>query len=103
MAALDADITGHVDDYRRKRNLVRDRLTGAYEFVEPGGGFYFFPRVPDRFDSADAFAEEMVRHNVLIIPGSVFSDRDTHFRVSYAASDEKLEQGCDLLCQVARR
>ena len=30
---------------------------------------------------------------VLIIPGNVFSERDTHFRISYATTDEKLRQG----------
>jgi aspartate aminotransferase/aminotransferase len=102
LAALDADITGHVDDYRRKRDLVFERLSGAYDLVKPGGGFYFFPRVPDRFASATAFVEEAVRHNVLVIPGSVFSERDTHFRLSYATSDDKLARGCDVLCDLAR-
>jgi len=45
---------------------------------------------------------ETVRHNVLIIPGSVFSEQDTHFRLSYATSDEKLERGCEILCNLAR-
>jgi aspartate/methionine/tyrosine aminotransferase len=30
----------------------------------------------------------------------VFSERDTHFRVSYATTDEKLAQGCDILCSL---
>jgi len=29
-----------------------------------------------------------IEKNVLIIPGNVFSDRDTHFRISYATTDE---------------
>jgi aspartate aminotransferase/aminotransferase len=101
LAALDADISGHVDDYRRKRDLVLKRLAGTFEISKPGGGFYFFPRVPQRFPDATAFVEEAVRHNVLIIPGSVFSERDTHFRLSYATSDDKIERGCEILCQIA--
>ena len=28
------------------------------------------------------------KHQLLIIPGNVFSRRDTHFRISYAAADD---------------
>jgi len=102
LAALDADISGHVKDYCRKRDLTFERLSPVFELVKPSGGFYFFPRVPKRFPNATTFVEEAIRHNVLIIPGSVFSDRDTHFRLSYATSDDKLAQGCDILCRIAR-
>ncbi len=102
LVALDTDISGHVNDYRRKRDLVWERLSPAYDVVKPGGGFYFFPRIPARFENAAAFAAEAVRHNVLIIPGSVFSEQDTHFRLSYATTDEKLERGCEILCTLAK-
>lgn len=102
LAALDADISGHVADYRRKRDLVLQKLSDTFEISKPGGGFYFFPRVPVRFANSTTFVEEAVRHNVLIIPGSVFSERDTHFRLSYATSDDKIARGCDILCQIAR-
>jgi aspartate aminotransferase/aminotransferase len=39
---------------------------------------------------------------VLVIPGNVFSSRNTHFRLSYATSDEKLRQGLDILVKIAR-
>ena len=38
---------------------------------------------------------------MLIIPGSVFSEKSTHFRLSYATSDEKLEKGCEILRRLA--
>lgn len=101
LAALDADVSGHVADYRRKRDLVSRRLKGVYELAPPGGGFYFFPRVPAAYPDATAFCERAVAERVLIIPGSVFSERDTHFRLSYATSDEKLEQGCEILRRLA--
>jgi aspartate aminotransferase/aminotransferase len=39
---------------------------------------------------------------VLVIPGGVFSERDTHFRISYAASREDLRRGIDILNRLAR-
>lgn len=102
LAALDADISGHVDDYRRKRDLVARLLAGTFEFAKPSGGFYFFPQAPKRFADATTFVEQAIAQRVLIIPGSVFSERDTHFRLSYATSDENIERGCEILCQLAR-
>ncbi|HOW73574.1 MAG TPA: aminotransferase class I/II-fold pyridoxal phosphate-dependent enzyme [Phycisphaerae bacterium] len=101
LAALDADISGHVDDYRRKRDLAAKHLAPAFEFAPPGGGFYIFPKVPERFANATEFATNAIERNVLIIPGGVFSERDTHFRLSYATSNEKIVKGCEILCALA--
>jgi aspartate aminotransferase/aminotransferase len=46
--------------------------------------------------------EKAIANNVLIIPGNVFSEKDTHFRISYAASDDELEQGIEILRQLAK-
>lgn len=101
IAACDVDMSSHVRDYRRKRDLVVDALQGAYELVRPAGGFYVFPKVPSKYGTASAFVEECIRHNVLVIAGSVFSERDTHFRISYAVPDEMLRRGCDVLLGLA--
>ena len=34
---------------------------------------------------------------VIVIPGNVFSQRDTHFRLSIAADEEKLTEGLEIL------
>jgi aspartate/methionine/tyrosine aminotransferase len=97
LEAMDTDVSAYVDAYREKRDLVCQELKGAFEFVKPSGGFYVFPKAPSVFPSATAFVEEAIRRNVLIIPGEVFSERDTHFRVSYAAPNEKILRGCEIL------
>ena len=38
---------------------------------------------------------------MLIIPGNVFSEQDTHFRISYATTDEKIEKGIEILRKLA--
>ncbi len=101
LVAMDTDMTAQVNAYRAKRDLVCAELEGAFEFVRPSGGFYIFPKVPARFPSATVFIEEAVRHNVLVIPGEVFSNRDTHFRISYAATDERIRRGCEVLRTIA--
>ena len=68
--------------------------------VKPEGAFYIFPKAPAGA-TAGEFVAQAIANNVLIIPGNVFSERDTHFRISYATSDEKIEKGCEILCSLA--
>lgn len=101
LAAMDTAMTQQVALYRAKRDLICRELEGAFEFVRPSGGFYVFPKIPPRFAHATEFVEEAIRRNVLLIPGEAFSRRDSHFRISYAASDEKIRMGCEILRSLA--
>lgn len=104
LAALDTDMSAYVDVYRRKRDFVWQRLSTSFEIAtKPGGGFYIFPKVPAQYANATEFCTQAVERNVLVIPGNVFSEHDTHFRISYATADEKLARGCDILCDMAGR
>lgn len=103
LAALDLDVTSIRAEYARKRDLVCELLAGAFDFVRPGGGFYVFPRAPAAFGTGANFVNAAVEKNVLIIPGNVFSDRDTHFRISFATTEARLREGCKRLCELARR
>lgn len=101
LAALEYDMTPTVADYRRKRDLVCQGLAGRLEFARPGGAFYVFAKAP--WGTASEFVSEAVRRNLLIIPGIAFSKRDTHFRISYAATDQTLQRGVEILNQMAAR
>lgn len=106
ITALDLDISEYVTDYRGRRDLVVERLVeeGGYELTAPGGAFYAFPKVPEHLGiSATQFAERAVEQGgVLLIPGSVFSQHDTHFRISYAAPPDQLEEGLDYLVKLGK-
>jgi aspartate/methionine/tyrosine aminotransferase len=39
---------------------------------------------------------------LLVIPGGIFSGRDTHFRISFAASEETIERGLKVLRDLIR-
>ena len=99
-AALDIDVTPYVDQYRVKRDRLLEGLADKYEIVKPGGAFYAFPKLPDGI-TGEAFVEKAIANNLMVIPGSIFSEQDTHFRISYAVSDEKLEEGIDILNRIA--
>ncbi len=95
VTALDYEISDLVDGYRKKRDLLYDGLEDKFELVKPGGAFYAFVKAPG--GSGSKFVEKAIKNNVLIIPGNVFSEKDTHFRISYATSDDKIEQGVEIL------
>lgn len=101
LAALDVDMTAHVAAYQKRRDMVAARLRGVTEVAMPGGAFYAFPKVPERLGlSATRFVDRAIEGNVLVIPGGVFSDRDTHFRLSYATSEQMLARGLDVLAEL---
>lgn len=100
LAALDTDMTAAQEDFRERRDLIYDALRGDFEVQKPGGAFYIFPQAPG--GRAAEFVAEAIRRTVLIIPGNVFSERATHFRISYAAGREALKRGAEILCQIAR-
>jgi aspartate aminotransferase/aminotransferase len=99
LVALQSDVSSRVAEYRRKRDLLVEGLRGHYELAAPGGAIFAFPKLP--WGTGDAFFERAIQHNLLIIPGRVFSRRDTHFRISFAAPDDKLQRGIEILRRIA--
>jgi aspartate aminotransferase/aminotransferase len=100
LAALDVPMADAVAAYRRKRDIAHEVLSRKLDVVRPDGAFYIFPKAPAGATASD-FVARAIENNVLVIPGNVFSDRDTHFRISYATTDERLRQGCEILCLLA--
>jgi aspartate aminotransferase/aminotransferase len=101
IAAMDFDVTGIVSDYKRKRDLLVAGLKDRFEFNVPGGAFYLFPKTP--WGTGTEFVHAGIVEQLLTIPGGVFSQRDTHFRISYAAADETLHRGIEILNKLAKR
>jgi aspartate aminotransferase/aminotransferase len=99
---MDVDMSDFVAAYRRKRDRVVAALSGTFELTTPDGAFYAFPKVPAG-QTATQFVQRAIERELLIIPGSVFSERDTHFRISYACDDAMLDRGLELLVELARK
>lgn len=100
LEALDLDMSTHVAAYARKRDFLYHALRDDFELAPPGGAFYMFPRAP--WGTGTEFVHQAIENDLLIIPGNVFSRADTHFRLSYAASDETLERGAEVLRRLAK-
>ena len=97
--AAQTDPSAAIEEFRQRRDLVYDGLKDRFRIQRPGGAFYMFPEAPG--GSGTAFARRAVEAGVLIIPGGVFSERDTHFRLSYAADRRALERGVEALNRLA--
>ncbi len=100
LAVVDSPMEQARSAYQRKRDIAYDLLSKRFQVNRPDGAFYIFPKAPDGITASD-FCTKAIANNVLIIPGNVFSTRDTHFRISYATTDERLAEGCRILCSLA--
>lgn len=99
VVAWDTDISAYVDEYRRKRDFMKAELGEHYDIQGAQGAFYLFLPVP--WGTGTEFVKKAIENNLLIIPGNVFSPQDTHFRISYAAPDETLKRGAEVLRKLA--
>lgn len=102
LAAMDVDMNEQVNAYRERRDLIVSGLrTAGYEVAPTGGAFYVFPRAPEGATGSE-FVARAIENELLVIPGNIFSRRDTHFRISYAASIETIERGLDVLWKLTK-
>ncbi|MBI5360291.1 MAG: aminotransferase class I/II-fold pyridoxal phosphate-dependent enzyme [Planctomycetes bacterium] len=99
LAGLDYDMSDQYASYKQKRDLTYDLLKNTFDVVKPQGAFYIFPKVPRGTDMD--FVQAAVDKNVLIVPGSACSRKNTHFRMSFAVEDEQLKKGIEILKKIA--
>ncbi len=95
MVALDWDFHNNTNEYRKKRDLIYSGLKQHFKVQRSGGAFYIFPEAPD--GDGDAFVARAIERELLVVPGSVFSEKKTNFRISFAATEENLKRGIGIL------
>ncbi|MEN2998912.1 MAG: pyridoxal phosphate-dependent aminotransferase [Brevinematia bacterium] len=101
--ALDYDMSEYIRRYKVKRDMVYEGLKENFDIVKPEGAFYAFPSPKELTISVEEFVNECIKEGVLIIPGNVFSERSTHFRLSFAASDETIRKGIERINEVYKK
>lgn len=96
--AHEIDLAPMLETFTARRDMVVDLLGDVTELTVPEGSFFAFPRVPAHLDMTGSdFIAKAIEKDVLVIQGNVFSARDTHFRISFAAADDQLEKGLGIL------
>ncbi|NOU85107.1 aminotransferase A [Paenibacillus sp. LMG 31460] len=105
-AALEA-LTVGVDDalpmrnaYEVRRDYVYDRLLAmGFELDKPNGAFYLFPSIVKFGLSSQDFTMRLLHEeHVAVVPGDAFTSYgEGYIRISYAYSQEVLEESLDRL------
>ena len=98
VSSADAAVAEMKAAFRRRRDLVTTRieeLLPGVDFVDPMGAFYLYFRVDGFFDDqvrdATTWCQKLIEdQGVALVPGAAFGD-DRWVRMSYASSDEVLE------------
>lgn len=82
-----------VDKYKRKRDLVVDRLKAlGYDIHGAHGSYYVFFKAPRDMLDLD-FIELAAQKNVILVPGRAFSSRHGYVRLSYGAPLSEINKG----------
>jgi aspartate aminotransferase/aminotransferase len=101
LAAMDADMSAQIEGYKKRRDMIYEALKDDYEINKPEGAFYMFPKAP--WGTGTEFVEKAItEYSMLIIPGNVFSNQDTHFRVSYSATEATIQRGIEAFKKLAK-
>ncbi len=110
--ALKTDVSQELKAYKHRRDLVYSGLKDKYDIVKPEGAFYAFVKYPEGkkdlsrdvvivpTDTGEKFIAKCIENSLLVVPGKTFSEKDTHFRISFAASEEVLKKGIAVLNRV---
>jgi len=98
-AGMDYDMAANRRTFGQRRDAIFSGLRDlGYEVAKPGGAFYIFPKAPN--GDGDAFVQRAIENRLLIVPGSVFSERKTHFRISFAADMKMIERGLGIFAEL---
>ena len=90
------ELEGHVDTYRRNRQLLLDALPalGLATIAPPDGAFYIYADIGHLTDDSLSFCQKLLRETgVATAPGIDFDPVDGHhfMRFSFAVSTDRVE------------
>lgn len=102
-------VAAMVAAFRRRRDLVTglmDELLPELPYVRPRGAFYLFFRVDGVFNdeirnSSELCTRLLEEAGVALVPGVAFGD-DRFVRMSFATSDDVLEDGVRRMAEMVR-
>jgi aspartate aminotransferase len=90
-----------IEPYRRRRDLICGILAEAgYEFTDPEGAFYVFPRTPIADDVR--FTAILKEELILVSPGRAFGTPG-YFRISYAVPEGTIRKSAAGFAAAMRR
>ena len=100
ISALSYDMSLYVAKFSNRRDKFYEGLRNHFRLPSSRGAFYLFPEAPNQ--DAERLVEKAISRKLFIIPGEVFSRRNTHFRLSFAVTDDKIDRAIEILCDLSR-
>lgn len=88
------------NEYRKRRDLVYDRLTTmGLPVAKPNGAFYIFPFIGEFNMTSEQFAQTVLREaDIAVVPGTAFTKiGEGYIRISFATAYDQLEIAMDRL------
>jgi aspartate aminotransferase len=95
-------------DARRRLMMKRLEAIEGFELFPPTGAFYCFPDIAPRLNDVTGrtpleFCDGLLeQERVACVAGEAFG-AETNIRLSYACSEEDIEEGCDRIARFAAR
>jgi len=95
-------------DKRRKFMVAQLEAIGGFELFPPTGAFYCFPDIGARLNETTGrtpleFCDRLLEtERVACVAGEAFG-AETNIRLSYACSEEEIEEGCSRIARFAAR
>lgn len=105
MPSIDPYLENARATFKKRRDLISKRINeiDGMSIIPPKGAFYAFPSF-DLDMTSQEFANELVKAGLICTPGSAFGTfGEGHLRFSYAASEEKIDKGMDILADTVRK
>ena len=101
----EAEVDKMIKAFARRRSLVMSKLDKipGLSYIEPKGAFYIFVDVSGTGLNGDDFAARLLEEKYVgIVPGSKLGKGfDKYVRLSYATSDENLEEALKRMAELA--
>ena len=105
MPSIDPYLENARATFKKRRDLISKRINeiDGMSIIPPKGAFYAFPAF-DLDMTSQELANELVKAGLICTPGSAFGTfGEGHLRFSYAASEEKIDKGMDILADTVRK
>ncbi|WP_400225455.1 pyridoxal phosphate-dependent aminotransferase [Methanomethylophilus alvi] len=105
MPSIDPYLENARATFKKRRDLISKRINeiDGMNIIPPKGAFYAFPSF-DLDMTSQELANELVKAGLICTPGSAFGTfGEGHLRFSYAASEEKIDKGMDILADTVRK
>ena len=105
MPSIDPYLENARATFKKRRDLISKRINeiDGMSIIPPKGAFYAFPSF-DLDMTSQELANELVKAGLICTPGSAFGTfGEGHLRFSYAASEEKIDKGMDILADAVRK